>query len=407
MEFQCFDSSSCGYPKPSVPVLPPLTGKSLLLISQPAQPGSFRPVAGAEDALTYARGRYALLEAYRLAGVGKLGALLAPSYHCSTMLDPAIRLQADVLLYPLMPDLAPDLQALEATFNASNSPVKALLATHYFGFPQRLDELAAFCARHSITLIEDCSHALFSPLRPAGDAAMGAIGESGRYAIASPYKFYASEDGGLLWANGGAPLPVPAPRAPRPVEELKGVQGSIYRARANHAAPQHDALDDAITELRAQHTPLGSDVRKKGPLLSIYYLRSQEGLKSLACSRWIIRHTNVGRLARQRRQNYQHWVKAVADLPHCRALLPDLPADCVPYMFPLFIDHPEPHFNTLKHLGVPVWRWDDMAVSNCQVASTYRLQLLHLPCHQELSPLQMDWMTAAVSKVMLQTPVAG
>lgn len=407
MEFQCFDSSSCGFPKPKVPVLPPLTGKSLQRKSPSAQPGSPSPLAGVAKARAYARGRYALLDAYRLAGVGKQGALLAPSYHCSTMLDPAIRLQADIRLYPLKPDLAPDLQGLEATFNASTSPVKALLATHYFGFPQRLDDLAAFCASHGIALIEDCSHALFTPLRPEGEAAMGAIGESGRYVIASPYKFYASEDGGLLWANEGASMPVSAPPAPRPIDELKGMQGSIHRARANHAAPQVNALDNAITALGAQHTPLGRDVRNQKVSLSVYYLPAQEGLKSLAYSRWIIRHTNIERLARERQKNYQRWVQAVANLPHCRALLPDLPADCVPYMFPLLLESPEPHFNTLKHLGVPVWRWDDMAVSNCPVASTYRLQLLHLPCHQELSPLQMNWMTAAVSKVMLQTPVAS
>ena len=95
----------------------------------------------------------------------------------------------------------------------------------------------------------------------------------------------------------------------------------------------------------------------------------------------------------------------MADLPHCQALVPKLPADCVPYMFPLRIDHPEVHFFALKQLGVPVWRWDDMAVSDCPVAANYRLQLLHLPCHQELSEQQMSWMTTAVNKVMLQCPV--
>jgi hypothetical protein len=37
------------------------------------------------------RGRYALTQAYRLAGVGSDAAILISAYHCRAMLDPAIR----------------------------------------------------------------------------------------------------------------------------------------------------------------------------------------------------------------------------------------------------------------------------------------------------------------------------
>jgi hypothetical protein len=69
-------------------------------------------------------------------------------------------------------------------------------------------------------------------------------------------------------------------------------------------------------------------------------------------------------------------------------------------MFPLFIDHPDLHFYALKRLGVPIWRWDEMAVSTCKTANAYRLNLLHLPCHQELNAAQMNWMTCTVSAVL-------
>jgi hypothetical protein len=45
-----------------------------------------------------------------------------------------------------------------------------------------------------------------------------------------------------------------------------------------------------------------------------------------------------------------------------------------------------------------------MAVSACQTATNYRLKLLHLPCHQELTPAQMTWMTSTLQNVMRQTP---
>ena len=49
---------------------------------------------------------------------------------------------------------------------------------------------------------------------------------------------------------------------------------------------------------------------------------------------------------------------------------------------------------------VPVWRWDEMAVSACPVARDYRLRLLYLPCYLSLSGDEMDWLPAALSKVL-------
>ena len=73
-------------------------------------------------------------------------------------------------------------------------------------------------------------------------------------------------------------------------------------------------------------------------------------------------------------------------------------------MFALYIDHPQTHFFMLKRLGMPIWRWDDMAVSACDVSLEYRLHLLHLPCHQELSADQMVWMAAAVTSALTMVP---
>jgi hypothetical protein len=69
-------------------------------------------------------------------------------------------------------------------------------------------------------------------------------------------------------------------------------------------------------------------------------------------------------------------------------------------MFPLLISRPDPDFFRLKQAGLPIWRWDDMAVSACPVAAGYRTQLLHLPCHQGLSDAQMNWMLALVKDVL-------
>lgn len=416
MQYQRFDPTGCNFPRPKVPVLPAVSRQTL----GHAKASNFKPLGSDADAVSFTRGRYALTEAYRLAGVDKNSSLLAPAYHCRTMLDPAIRLGGTIALYPLKPDLSPDLAALAVCHAACQKPVKAMLLTHYFGFAQALKPIADFCAQHGITLIEDCSHALFVNANKAAtaDSTHLAMGKTGRFGVASPYKFFASEDGGLLWANEPNEQPL-TPQKAQPLKQLlKGIVHALQRSRAQtmdcHPALAMTNRDAVLANTEQQTTPAagmgsrdfptcGEDILEQSTATSHSYQPEQEHLQSLVISRWVMRHTDIERLARLRRKNYLTWAAAVSSLPHCSALFPKLTPDCVPYMFPLFTAHSEKHFFALKQLGLPIWRWDDMAVSGCPVATSYRLKLLHLPCHQELTDEQMAWMTSTLAKVMTQS----
>ena len=394
MRFQRFDPSRCDFPEPRVPVLPAFGWQSF----EWGRHELFSPLNLDTEIRWYTRGRYALRDAYAQAGVGEHSSLLAPAYHCRTMLDPAFRLGAEIGLYSLKSDLTPNMETLGKSLASCKKPVKALLATHYFGFPQALEALAVFCAEHGIALIEDCSHAMFP-----GPGAIP-IGTTGDYGITSPYKFFPCEDGGALWSNNGATLPNFPQRSRSLIRELKGALHSVQRAQVLSHLLDIKTLDAEVDALKEHHLPTGSDIRESAPQLSNHYDKTEEPLENLAWSRWIMRHTKVASLISRRRDNYRKWLETVASLPNCRALYTSLSSDWVPYMFPLFLDQPEVHFYALKRLGVPVWRWDDMAVSECSVASSYRLHLVHLPCHQELTTDQMTWMTSAVSTVMRQLP---
>ena len=166
------------------------------------------------------------------------------------------------------------------------------------------------------------------------------------------------------------------------------------------------SLDRQLATLAKQSPEAGGDGRRQRAAQSSQYQPAVAGTAALRGSRWLIDHSSVSATIRRRQANYRRWLQAVAGLPNCRPLYPELPEHVVPYMFPLYIDHPMPHFYWLKQLAVPVWRWDEMAVSPYPVARDYRLNLLHLPCHQSLSDDEMDWMLAALGKV-LRTPVAG
>lgn len=390
LRFHLFDPLPCRFPRSRVPLLPRLSVG--MFHSPSAHSIASRFIGG--DARFYARGRYALRAVYQLAGIGPHGLLLAPSYHCPTMLDPAFRIGAEVLLYPLKADLAPDLDALVRLIEGERRPIKALLISHYFGIPQNCAPVAEFCAARGIVLIEDCCHAFFGRT----------VGFSGDYAVASPYKFFACDDGGMLVANHSAGLAadglMPAAWGIEFRAIARLIRSAWDRRRGRVTRDEIDRLPEHLEMLisRPLIRAVESEGERGGP--SIHYRPADERRAGLEMSRWIMQHSDMSLMAEQRRANYRAWLNGVATLPNCRALYSQLPADCVPYMFPVVLDAPDPHFYLLKHLGVPIWRWDEMALSDCPVATGYRLRVIHLPCHQDLHSLELEWMIAAVTAVM-------
>lgn len=412
LEIVRFDPTPCGYPKPRIPVLP----KRLQLKLPRFSSSPRRPEPSSSTFLdsglrrnddqrnsnfrSFSRARYALCAAYELAGLKSGTTLLAPSYHCLTMLDPAIHLGADVQLYPLNPDLSPDIEQLDTHLEECTSPVKALVATHFFGIRQDFSLIQRWCQQRDIVLIEDCSHTLFTENYQAPG-----IGLLGSFVAASTYKFFPCEDGGLLYARDESTLLNIRTVAPSLMEELRAAK----RTLEHHTSALEEAPHDLERQLSAlSHTPTApaKTVRYSYTSPSSSFSHNLTNRSASRISRWLVRWTSSESIAEKRRANYSRWLNATRELLNVSPLYPQLPDDCVPYMFPLYIDHPEPHFDLLKRLGFPVWRWDEMAVSACRVATDYQLHLLHLPCHQSLTEAQMDWLVAAIRKVM-QTPADG
>ena len=355
-----FDASACGYPKSRVPPLPVgLAGLSL----DPRHEAPWAPPANFRH---FARSRYGLREACRLAGVGPGSALLAPAYHCRDMLDPALALGGEVLLYPLGRDLAPDIAALIDLIACSPNPVRAILVAHFFGIPQPLDVLSSWCNTHGIILIEDGSHAFFCEQhRPPG------VGIAGDFVISSPYKFLPSPNGGLLYAPDANKLSDITPRNPSFLDELGGIARGLSKAkeyRRGRKSCDTACIDDELAAIARNPGPQARELYQKATCSNDYH-PEYEQLASLRCSRLAYRHADIERIAHRRRAIYRRWTEATSDLPFSRPLVPKLPDGCIPYMYPLYIDRPAPNFHYLKHLGFPAWRWDSIAASNCPTAN--------------------------------------
>jgi dTDP-4-amino-4,6-dideoxygalactose transaminase len=117
-------------------------------------------------------------------------------------------------------------------------------------------------------------------------------------------------------------------------------------------------------------------------------------------SRALIRMSDVARIVDLRRAHYRRLAEGLSQLPGARPLFPELPPNVVPYMFPLIVDTPQTVFPALKAKQVPIWRWEDLQHTGCEVSRGYAHRLLQLPCHQELHESEIDWMIGTIAETL-------
>jgi perosamine synthetase len=398
LTFQAYDASRCDYPQPLVPVLPALTLQGL----GRSVDADFSSVFASPEEQLFTRARYAIFHALRVCGATEQHSVMVPAYHCRTMLDPVVHAGCQVVLFALNLDLSVKLGALEAAWATASHPVKALLLPHYFGFAQDMAPVLEFCQSRGVVLIEDCCHAYF------GRAQGRVMGAWGDFAVSSPSKFFACEDGGQLVTRRAR---TPAPLAPRSaVQELRsvfhvaqGAWGQVRRRFLMHRRLQ--ALPEQFSAVQARFAqPATFTQERSGAEVSVHYEPSEAVVSAPVSSRWWMRASSVQHLCARRRSNFLALLKGVKQLPHCRPLFAELPPGVVPYMFALLIDQPEHRFHWLKHLGVPLYRWDELAQAPgqrpCAVSAHYRLHLVHLPCHQALRSADIAWLLKALELVM-------
>lgn len=396
-EFAPSSESICpDYPQPRVPVLPVVSWGSCFGRRSPHQPS----VLQAGWRVDVSRGAAAITLALQHAGIEAGDQVLLPAFHCGSMIEPFIAAGVHPIYYRINEDLSVDLEDIE---NKLDGRQRALLVVHYFGFFQNTQALRSLCDKQRVVLIEDCAHAFFGAINGHP------VGWYGDYAIVSARKFFAIRDGGYLVS------------ARHPRREL-GVKSAGFAFNVKSAldvvevallygrlAPLSFALAPLISvksyvwdkvKARGAAAPIGPGVSKGYKYLNLAWTHTAMSL----ASRWMIRLAPQADIAEQRRAHYQHLVSGLSGLPTARPLFPQLPDGVVPYMFPLVVDVPESAFRVLKDQGVPIWRWEDLASTECEVSRRYSQRLFQLPCHQALRNREIDWMIKTIRQVLSHGP---
>lgn len=390
MLFQTQLADAADYPRPVVPMHSEMmcgnwfnndgVGKSIFL----------------DERSFFWQGRYALAAALIELGIVDEVGILLPSYHCRSLVEPAQFLRAKIHFYPMQENLSPMKDVLlNFLENARQTLIKVMVIPHYFGFPQQIEELAELCASENVYLIEDCAHAFY------GKVGGNLIGSYGQFAIASPRKFFPTENGGVLVDNRKKGCLNPSLKRLSKVSEVKSIVRSIVQlincnsSRSNRMFEPIQAPD--LVSFKNSTLP-DAPICKAGFKCFEPAKLNVSGYKA---SQWIMNNASHGKIIVARRKNYNKWLEGVKNIQDCHALFNTLPEGVVPYVFPLVLDcKPEMAFHFLKMAGVPMLRWEDMAVTDCEVSNNYRLSLIQLPCHQSLSDEQLDWMINTVRVVI-------
>jgi dTDP-4-amino-4,6-dideoxygalactose transaminase len=380
--------------RPHVPLVPVLSGASF-------RAGQVRgrrlpSVLDAAHVKLVTSGRIALGLALREIGVGEGDSVLLPAYHSLSMVPPVLWLKATPRFYRVDGDARADLNDIAALCDGS---VKALVVTHYFGFPQDLAALRALCDARGIALIEDCAHAFF------GEQGGKPLGSHGDYAIASSMKFFPMYEGGAL-VSARHPLNRIALRSAGKGFEAKVVLATLEHSFSYGRLPAVKAL--LALPMRAKDL-LWRRIKAKRPAAAAAALAPASSdseysfdprwldKRSSLFARLLLARVSSRRIVARRRHNYERLQQALAGLPGCRPLFAALPDGVCPWLFPLLVDDANAAFARIRQAGVPVVRfaetlWPGVDAARCPDSVHLSRHVLAFPCHQELDEREFDWL---------------
>jgi dTDP-4-amino-4,6-dideoxygalactose transaminase len=382
---------------PRVPIAPILSAASFRRGGARA-----RTVLDVGRARLVTSGRIAIGLALREMGVGPEDEVLVPAWHSASMIPPVLWRGATPVFYRLHADATVDLDDLAAKVGPRT---RAVMVTHYFGFPQPIERVRALCDARGVQLLEDCAHAFIGEYRGQP------LGSTGDYAIASSMKFFPIYEGGVL-ASARHRLDEVALRSAGAGFEAKIALNSLEKGFAYGRLPAARAalwlplrlkeLAWGLVKRRASQAPqLAPDSSDSSFDFDPRWIDKRSSI----FARTLLRLVSPARITALRRSNYQQLEAALRGLPGVRPLFPELPDGVCPWVFPLFADEPEALFARVVQAGVPVVRfghplWPGVDQTVCAHSASLSRQVLSFPCHQELREDELEWMIGAIRKAM-------
>lgn len=384
-----------------IAVMPRLSPGALL---RPPAPAAF-PLDQSCASVWY-NARVAIWQGVKALGFKRGDRVLVPAYACGSEIDALLTAGLDVDFYRVASDLSPD---LDHVASLAREGARGLCVIHYFGFPQRMDDIVAVARRHGLLVIEDNAHGLYS-----ADAQGRPLGSFGDMAVFSFAKTLPLPDGGGL---------VLAPRAAAGNGTLKARRPDVLRVAGKLKYLAEEAVASRYPGGMATFTQkVGRIVSAKIKAL-VYDAReprgdddSEEALRRTMALDPDRTHWSMSAVARRllagaphrairdsRIRNFEAFAGRFHGDAHVSALFPTLPAGTCPLFFPVRVSDAAALYRFLRDHGVNSMRFwtvfhEVVPRERFPFESALKLSVLALPIHQDLDEDDMSYLAALVNR---------
>ena len=344
-------------------------------------------------------GRAAIYQALLQLELPPGSTVLAPSYHCPTMIAPIFLANLNVAYFAINDRGLPNLSSInEDTIKLS----KAMLVSHYFGFANSLQEVRSWCDTKNIALIEDCAHCYF------GNAGERSVGAWGDYSTASLSKFFPVLEGGLLASerrNISNLQLIPASLK----NEIKGCLDIIEISSRHNGIAGFNIIINSISKIKIflKNIYLIKNSLDTESNLVEYCDMKRINKKPLWSTHFIKEKINKNKIIRTRQGNYFLYNRYFSSIKGARPLFNiNLSHISIisPYVFPLWVDDAERIYRSLKEKNLPVFRWDktwpDTPTIQNDYGQLWSCHVLQLLCHQDLDESEIDYIAKSIIQLL-------
>jgi perosamine synthetase len=253
-------------------------------------------------------------------------------------------------------------------FERSLKATRAVVLVRYFGFDLDIARLAKLAREKGCLVIEDLAHAPY-------------IKELyGDYGVTSLAKFFPIISGAEIWIANGKYGEAPA----QLLEQYR--RSSLF---------WH--LDSALRSIRRK---LFSKQREHANETDMFRCFREEELQaplSATVLRDIAKY-DEDKAVMARRENYAFLNELFINSSIGTPLHQGLGQGTVPYVYP-FVLEDAGTFDQFRQAGVPLFRWEELASSSCEISNTYRSRLIQIACHQDLSMKDLGLIEATIKAI--------
>lgn len=348
------------------------------------------------DVIFTYQGRYAVGLICKIWNIGPGDEVLLPAYNCGAEIDPFIKSGAKAVLYSIDNRSFIDVDDIISRVNPAT---RIIYITHFFGWPQDINELAEYCRRNEILLVEDCAQSLFSKRY---DNIIGEIGDASIYSFV---KSLPAPDGGALvirkknLAQNRKKLP---PEYQDTIYRVLPLMKKWFMHKNGFWQRYKFTRDIIIKSGRGKSAADRSETRPE-MLESNYFDEQKKDWDMSGITKQILKKIEPEKIIHKRRRNYLYLCAELQSVSSIKILFNDLPENVCPMSFPLFFKIRKEAYRELSKNGIlvqgwpgyyPGLNWDDFPE-----ACNLKDNLLTLPVHQDLDIHHMEYIAECVKAI--------